>query len=93
MADADTTVAARQPGVLAVRRDPDELASQIEQTRAELARTIDSIADRVNPARAARRAAARARERAARLNPKVAAAGAAVLVVAVAIVVLRRRRP
>ena len=40
------------------------LVSEIERTRAELARTIDEITDRVTPANVARRATDRAKERA-----------------------------
>ncbi|MEV4474980.1 DUF3618 domain-containing protein [Nonomuraea salmonea] len=35
--------------------DPDELERQIARTRAELARTVDAIADRVSPKRVAER--------------------------------------
>ncbi|MFD0665593.1 DUF3618 domain-containing protein [Thermocatellispora tengchongensis] len=35
--------------------DPDELERRIERTRAELARTVDAIADRVSPKRVAQR--------------------------------------
>jgi Protein of unknown function (DUF3618) len=38
-------------------RDPDEITREIEQTRAELADTIDAIAQRINPKRAASRGA------------------------------------
>ncbi|HEX3823932.1 MAG TPA: DUF3618 domain-containing protein [Mycobacteriales bacterium] len=38
-------------------RDPDAIAREIEQTRAELADTIDAIADRMSPKRAAARGA------------------------------------
>lgn len=44
--------------------DPDGLQRQIEATRAELARTIDSIADRVAPKNMARRGAAKVKEQA-----------------------------
>jgi hypothetical protein len=40
--------------------DPEALEREIERTRAELARTIDAIADRVHPKQVARRTAARA---------------------------------
>lgn len=85
MADEDTSVA---------ERDPDALASQIERTREELARTIDTIADRVNPAKATQRAMTRVREQAARIDPRVTAAGAGavVLVGVAAFLVWRRRR-
>jgi len=39
------------------QRDPDTIQREIEQTRAELADTIDAIADRVSPRRAASRGA------------------------------------
>jgi MYXO-CTERM domain-containing protein len=38
-------------------RNPDAIAREIEQTRAELADTIDAIADRISPKRAASRGA------------------------------------
>lgn len=53
-----------RPGELDAR-DPDGLERQIEATRAELAQTIDSIADRVAPKNVARRGVQRAREEAA----------------------------
>jgi hypothetical protein len=40
-----------------VARDPDVIQREIEQTRAELADTIDAIADRLSPKRAASRGA------------------------------------
>jgi Protein of unknown function (DUF3618) len=40
-----------------VARDPDAIQREIEQTRAELADTIDAIADRLSPKRAASRGA------------------------------------
>jgi hypothetical protein len=40
---------------VAASRDPDTIARDIEQTRAELADTIEAIADRVNPKRVASR--------------------------------------
>ena len=39
-------------------RSPDAIQKEIEQTRAELAETIDAIADRISPKRAATRGAA-----------------------------------
>jgi len=83
VAHADTSVA---------ERDLDALAKEIEQTREELARTIDTIADRVNPANVARRAMTRARYEAAQIDPMVAGISAAVLVVGVAALVIWRRR-
>lgn len=43
-------------------RDPDAIQREIEHTREELAHTIDAIADRVNPKRAASRGAAKVKE-------------------------------
>jgi hypothetical protein len=40
-----------------VARKPDEIVAEIEATRAELADTIDAIADRISPRRAAARGA------------------------------------
>jgi hypothetical protein len=71
---------------------PDTLVSEIETTRADLARTIDAIADRVSPKNAARRALDRARTRASEIDPKVGAAAAAAVVVGVAALVIWRRR-
>lgn len=45
-------------------QDPEGLERQIEETRAELARTIDSIADRVAPKNVARRGVAMVKEQA-----------------------------
>jgi hypothetical protein len=39
------------------QRDPDAIQREIEQTRAELADTIDAIAERISPRRAASRGA------------------------------------
>jgi hypothetical protein len=44
-------------GDVAGSRDPDEIADEIEQTRAELADAIDAIAERISPKRAAARGA------------------------------------
>jgi hypothetical protein len=83
VAEADASLA---------ERDPDALEKEIERTRAELARTIDTIADRVNPAKAAKRAVTRVRDEAARIDPLLAGAGVAVFVAGVAALVIWRRR-
>ncbi|GAA3580388.1 hypothetical protein GCM10022419_072310 [Nonomuraea rosea] len=44
--------------------DPDELERRIAQTRAELAQTVDAIADRVSPKRVAERTVADVKSRA-----------------------------
>jgi hypothetical protein len=58
-ADRDDRAVARPDdgGDVAASRDPDAIAREIEQTRAELADTIDAIADRISPRRAASRGA------------------------------------
>src|SRR5947209_9047135 len=43
---------------VAETRSPDAIQKEIEQTRVELAETIDAIADRISPKRAASRGAA-----------------------------------
>lgn len=55
-------------------RDPDGLERQIEATRAELARTIDSITDRVAPRNVARRSAEKVREQAEHVMETVSGA-------------------
>jgi uncharacterized protein DUF3618 len=59
---------------------PRELVSEIERTRADLARTIDEIADRVSPGNVARRTADRAKERLSQVDPLIG--GAVVLAAA-----------
>jgi hypothetical protein len=71
---------------------PDTLVSDIEATRADLARTIDSIADRVSPKNAARRAMERARQRASEIDPAAGAVAVAVVVGVTALVLWRRHR-
>jgi len=85
MADADT-------GSKPV--DQATLMADIDRTRAELARTIDAISDRVSPRRNVQRAAGELRERASQIDPVIvgAAVAAAVLVGGVAVLLLVRRR-
>jgi anti-sigma factor RsiW len=82
MADAD----AAKPA------DQETLVADIDRTRAELARTIDAIADRVSPRNNARRAAQRLRRRAAQLDPVLAGAAAAAAAAGVAAIIWWRRR-
>lgn len=70
---------------MAASRDPDAIAREIEQTRTELADTIEAIADRVSPKRVAARGARAVTTPTGRL---VAIAGAVVVIA----VFLRRRR-
>jgi len=81
MADRDGTVAVRGDSAVTARDDPDELVAEIERTRESLARTIDSLADRVSPANTLRRLRVRVQEQAARPEVRLAAAavGLAVL--------------
>ncbi len=71
-------------------RDPDALVKEIERTRENLARTIDTITERVSPANVAKRAMSRTREQASR--PEVQIGAAAVAVATLALLVWRRRR-
>jgi len=72
--------------------DQETLVADIDRTRAQLARTIDAISDRVSPRRNVQRAADRLRERAGRVDPVMAGAAAAAVVVGVTVLVLLRRR-
>jgi Protein of unknown function (DUF3618) len=72
--------------------DQDVLVADIEQTRANLARTIDAIADRVSPQKNLQRALGQVRQRASRVDPLVAGAAAAAVLVSVTVVFLVRRR-
>ena len=73
--------------------DQDALVADIDRTRAELARTIDAISDRVSPKKNINRAVEQIRQRASQIDPLVAGgAAAAVLVGLTAFVLLRRRR-
>jgi anti-sigma factor RsiW len=84
MADPETEA---KPG------DQDALVADIDRTRAELARTIDAISDRLSPRNNVRRATDQIRERVSQIDPRLAAgAAAAVVVVGVAYLVLRRRK-
>jgi hypothetical protein len=54
-------------------RDPQTLEREIERTRAELARTVDALVDRVHPRNAARRGVALLRDEAAQVTAVVGA--------------------
>ena len=71
-------------------RDPDQLVVQIERTRENLARTIDTLAERVSPVNVAKRAMAKVLDQVSR--PEVQIGAAAVTVVTVTLVVWWRRR-
>jgi len=72
-------------------RDPDDLVKDIERTRENLARTIDTLTERVSPANVAKRALSRVRDQVSRPEVQIGAA-AALTVVGLALVVWRRRR-
>jgi hypothetical protein len=73
-------------------RDPDALVKQIERTREDLARTIDTLTQRVSPANVSRRALSRVLDQAARHEVQLAAGAAVATVATVAFLVWRRRR-
>jgi len=85
----------------------DELVADIDRTRAQLARTIDAISDRVSPKRNVNRAMEQVRQRAdeigqrvnaevgqraSQVDPVVIAAAAAAVLVGVTVLFLVRRR-
>ena len=73
--------------------DQDALVADIDRTRAELARTIDAISDRVSPKKNVDRAVDQIRQRVSQIDPIMAGAAAAAVVVGLtAFVLLRRRR-
>lgn len=71
----------------------DALVAGIDHTRAELARTIDAISERVSPRRNVDRAMDQFRQRASQIDPVIPGAAVAVLALGLtALFVLRRRR-
>jgi hypothetical protein len=66
------------------------LLGEIERTRADLARTIDEIADRVAPANVARRVTDRAKERISQVDPLIAGAVALTVVSASCYLIWRK---
>lgn len=79
-----------------VARDPDAIAEEIEQTRAELADAIDAIANRLNPKKAAARGVEAVKSaptrHAAEAGPPVVPLAALAGVVVLVLVFLRKRR-
>ena len=71
-------------------RDPDALVKEIQRTRENLARTIDTLADRVSPANVAKRTMSQIRDQVSK--PPVQIGAAALTVVTLALVVWRIRR-
>jgi hypothetical protein len=87
---ADQESRRRQRGTVAVRgkaaangrvakRDSDEIVAEIERTRQNLARTIDSLADRVSPASNVRRLRERAASELSRPEVKLTVLAAALV--------------
>jgi len=73
----------------------DALVAGIDRTRAELARTIDAISDRVSPKRNVDRAMEQFRQRASQVDPVIPGAAVAVLALGLgltALLLIRRRR-
>ena len=68
------------------------LVTEIEKTRAELARTIDAITDRVSPSKVAQRTSAQVRDRLGRVDPLVGGAVALAAVSVTCYLVWRRLR-
>ena len=83
MAETDTETTALAPR---------ELVTEIERTRANLAQTIDEIADRVAPGNIARRAGDRAKERISRVDPLIGSAVALAAVGVTCYLIWRRIR-
>ena len=85
MADADADTDAKP-------LDQDALVAGIDRTRAELARTIDAISDRVSPKKNVDRALEQVRQRTTQLDPLMAGAAAAAVILGVTALFLWRRR-
>ena len=76
--------------------DQKALVADIDRTRADLARTIDAISDRisdrVSPKKNVERVADQLRKRASQIDPVVAGAAEAAVVIGVSVLLLLRRR-
>jgi hypothetical protein len=72
--------------------DQHALLADIDRTRAELARTIDAISDRVSPKKNVSRALDQVRQRTSRVDPLIAGAATAAVLVSVTVIFLVRRR-
>jgi len=70
----------------------DALVADIDRTRAELARTIDAISDRVSPKKNVSRAMKQFRQRASQIDPIMAGAATAAVALGVTGLFLWRRR-
>lgn len=76
------------------KNSPEALVAEIEHTRADLARTIDALADRVSPASNVRRLRDELREQLSRPEVQLGAAAAGAFVVGLTLLGIwaRRRR-
>jgi Protein of unknown function (DUF3618) len=83
MAETDIDTANATPGAL---------VGEIERTRADLAKTIDQIADRVTPANVVRRTADRAKEKLGQVDPLVGGAVALAAASVTCYLIFRRIR-
>jgi hypothetical protein len=72
--------------------DQGALVADIDRTRAELARTIDAISDRVSPKKNVQRAMEQFRQQASQVDPLLAGAAAAAVLVSMTVIFLVRRR-
>jgi len=72
--------------------DPDALVADIDRTRADLARTIDAITDRVSPKKNVERAVDQIRTRVTQIDPIVAGAAVGAVVIGLTVLILWRRR-
>src|SRR5258707_7538404 len=68
--------------------DQDALVAYIDRTRAELARTIDAISDRVSPKRNVNRPLQQISQRTSQVDPVLAGAAAAAVLVSVTVIFL-----
>jgi hypothetical protein len=83
MAETDIDITSATPGAL---------VGEIERTRADLARTIDEIADRVAPANVVRRTADRAKEKLSQIDPLIGGAVALAAASVTCYLIFRRVR-
>jgi hypothetical protein len=88
MAETDIETSGGAPDNLA----PSALVGEIERTRADLARTIDEIADRVSPRNVARRTVDQAVDRLSQVDPLIGGAIALAAVSVTCYVIWRKLR-
>jgi hypothetical protein len=89
---AETETATGTANADTAKLAPRVLVTEIERTRAELARTIDEIADRVSPSKVAERTSREVRARISQVDPLVGGAVALAAVSVTCYVIWRRLR-